>query len=695
MSLINTLLGVPLGYILYYAYILIGDYGLAILIFAVVVRIVLFPVSLLAHKNSLRLLTIQPTLNQLKIRYSGEKEQLNEEQYALFKKERYNPFLGIVPLLIQLFLVIGMLQVIYNPLQHMLHLEPPVVDVLVEATRDLIETEINYGAQLLALEAANHPENFTVYQTALAIFPDGDIIFEQLSQTNLDFLGLNLGEIPSVTKPALIWLIPILSGLTAILFCLFQTILSPGALGQNGGTNLGLAVFTVVFSVYFAFVTPAGVGFYWSAANILGIVVLFILNIMYNPRRLAGDAIDRVRAARKTSAEKKAERINNKALSIREKADAVRFVKADKRLVFYALTGGQYKFYKNVIEYLIKHSDVIIHYLTNDAEDAVFGLADERLVPYYVSQRKAISLMLKLEADILVTTVMDLQTYHLKRSIVKNDIEYIYIEHGLASTHLTARETAYDHYDTIFCTGPHHAAEIRRREEITGFKRKNLVKVGYGLHDQLIVSYAKLPKEENKRLQILIAPSWQVDNIMELCLFEMLDTLIGGPERDGYKVIVRPHVQYVRMFSEHMDELRELYAGNIARGELVLETDFADNSSIFTSDIVITDWSGIAFEFSYCTLKPSVFINTPMKVMNPNWEQLGIEPLDFILRDKLGVSLEVSEIAKLNDVVSDLRLNKDAYKEKIEQIVKQYLYYPGRSGEAGGTYILRRLEKEL
>lgn len=688
MNVINTLLGIPLGYILYYAYRLIGDYGWAILIFAVFVKIVLFPVNILAHKNSLRLLLIQPILNQLKIRYAGEKEQLNEEQYNLFKKERYNPFVGLIPLFIQLFLVIGMLQVMYNPLQHMLHLDKTVIAVLVETTQNLAEAELRFGEQLLTLEAVNRTENLPAYQAALSATPDGDIILEQLLGIDLHFFGLNMGEIPQVTKPAVIWLVPLLSGITAILFCFVQMILSPGALGQGGGTNLGLTIFTVVFSVYFAFVTPAGVGVYWTAGNVLGIGVLFILNAMYNPWKIAGEAIRKIKAAQKTRAEKKMERIENRKLKIRERADAARFQNAEKRLVFYALTGGQYKFYRNIIEYLLTFSEIVIHYLTNDPEDGVFQAASERFIPYYVGQQKTISLMLKLETDILATTVQDLQTYHLKRSVVKPDIEYIYIEHGPASTHLTARETAYDHYDTIFCTGPHHVQEMRRREEMAGLKRKNLVKAGYGLYDQLAASYAAFANKGRKCPQILIAPSWQADNIMELCLEDTLDALMGK----GFTVIVRPHPQYVRMFAEQIAELGKHYSAHISEGELVFETDFADNRSIFMSDVLITDWSGIAFEFSYCTLKPCVFINTPMKVMNPNWERYGLPVLDITLRDEVGVSLAVEEIGEnLAAVVAKILDDRDAYQGKIAGIVEQYLYYPGRSGEAGGIYIMKRL----
>ena len=622
--------GNPLGWILHGFYLLCDNFGVAILLFAVFVRIVLFPVSVVAHKNSLRLLKLKPALDLLKIRYSADKEQMSEEQYKLFKKEKYNPLLGLLPLILQLIVVIGMLRAMYSSIAQMA------------------------GDELL-------------------------------------FLGMDLGEIPRITSLSSLWIIPILSGITALLFCYFQTILSPGALSQGKVANLSLSIFTIAFSLYFAFVTPAGVGIYWIVGNILGIAVLFILNAMYNPRILAAEALQHIASMRQTPMEKKTAHTRRKALAEREKADTARFMAADKRLVLYAISGGQYKYYKAVVDYLLAHSHIIIHYLTNDPDDGVFHLDNDRILTYYIGQKKTMALMLKLETEILLTTVQGLSTYHFKRSMAKSDIEYIYIEHGPASTHLTAREAAYDHFDTIFCTGPHHAAEMRRREEMAGLKKKRLVKIGYGLHDQLTASYVDFARSagegQNETPQILIAPSWQTDNIMELCLEKMLDVLLGK----GFRVVVRPHPQYVRMFMRQIEELCGRHEDATSKGELSFETDFSGNDSIFKSDIVITDWSGIAFEFSYATLKPCVFINTPMKVMNPNWENFCLPVLDISLRDKLGIALELSELGKLDEVVAQCLAAKDGYRDDIRQIVSEYLYNPGRSGEAGARYIMGRL----
>ena len=691
MGFINTVLGIPLGFIIYLAYRFTNSYGFAILIFAVIVRILMFPINILAHRNSIRLLQLQPSLNVIKQRYAGEKERLNEEQYELFKREKYSPFIGLVPLFLQLFLVMGMLQVMYHPLQHILRLDANIIDVLIQAVRDIYGTTGGFAEQLTVLEAFRRPENLSVFQTALYGFTDAENILNAITNMDLRFLGINLGTIPSFTNPSPELIIPVLSGAVALAFCLVQNAISPGAMSQSFRTNRGLTIFTVALSLYFAFVTPAGVGVYWTAGNLLGIAVVFILNILYNPKKLAVDAIAHIEANRKTSEQIREEQQEKKRLKEWENRDSARFNAANKQLVFYALTGGQYRYYRNIIEYLLEHSEIDIHYLTNYPKDAVFQYENKRLISYYASQQKTISLMLKLDTDIMATTVPDLQTYHMKRSIVRDDIEYIFIPHSLASIHVTMKETACDRFDTVFCVGNHQVNEVRYREELANLPRKTLVKTGYGLYDQLAESYKSLvPEDISGKPKILIAPSWQTDNILDLCIDDILKSLIG----QGYEIIVRPHPQYIRLFPERMKSLIDRYSEYINSGELTFVLDFSDNSSVFLSDVLITDWSNIAFEFSYCTLKPSIFINTPMKVMNPNYEKYDLEIVDITLRDKVGVSVDTNKLNTLYSVVSNLLSDRDGYKEQIKQALEQYLYYPDRNGEAGGKYIIGRLKKD-
>ena len=637
MNIINTILGTPLAFIIDAAYRLTGSYGIAIIVFAIIVRIILFPLIAVAHNNSIRFLRVQPELQRLKLNYAGDKEKLGEEQYQLFKRAKYSPLMGIIPILLQLIIIVGVMQVLLNP---------PAVD--------------------------------------------------------LTFLGLELDAVPSLVNPSTALLVPVLSGIAATAFCLVQNAISPAMLTQSKKTNLGMTLFIIALSVYFGLMLPVGVGIYWTVGNLLGIVVVVLLDFLFNPKKLAPEAIAYIDANRKTPEELRKEKTERKRLRAREKQDIVRFRAAKKELVFYALTGGQYKYYKNIIEYLLGNADIKIHYLTNDPNDSLFKQENANLIMYYASQQKTISLMLNLDADVLATTVPDLQSYHMKRSIKRDDIEYIYIQHTVASVHLTLREKSLDYFDTILCVGPHQVSELRRREEMTKLPQRKLIKAGYGVYDQLLESYKTISNIVNARPKILIAPSWQADNILDLCIDDMLESLIGN----GYNIIVRPHPQYVRLYPERMDALVERYSnhklqnaendgGRVRRevGEVEFELDFAGNQSIFTSDLLITDWSNIAFEFSYTTLKPSVFVNTPMKVMNPNYEQYNLEVVDISLRDKVGISVDIDEMKNFDVTVKKLLAEKNEYKERINQVVEQYLYHPGRNGEAGGKYIEAQIIK--
>jgi YidC/Oxa1 family membrane protein insertase len=484
--------------------------------------------------------------------------------------------------------------------------------------------------------------------------------------------------------------VPVFALAAALAFCLVQNRLSPGALSQSKRTGLFFTIFTMGLSLYFSLVTPAGVGLYWSLGNLAAIGVVLILNLLYNPKKLATEALAYINANRKTSQQLKEEKHTKKALAARERQDAARFAAADKKLVFYALTGGQFRYYKNIIDYILENSDITIHYLTNDPNDSVFQHKNKRIVPYYAGHRKTVFLMLNLDTDIFVTTVPDLQTFHMKRSVARENIEYIFVPHTVGSVHVTLKEAACDHFDTVFCVGPHQAAEVRRREEYANLSKKKLIKAGYGLYDTLAQSYKELTANKNEEpdspKKILIAPSWQPDNVLDLCIEDILTSLQG----QGFEIIVRPHPQYVSLFPERMKALQERYS---QYDDITFGLDISDNVSVFSADILITDWSNISYEFAYCTLKPCIFINTPMKIMNPNYERLGLENVDVSIRDKIGISVDVDNVRRLHKIADDLLDDQAGYRERITQVMEQYLYYPMRNGEAGGRYIIQNIQK--
>jgi len=598
-----------------------GNFGGAIIVFTLLTKVILFPISLSSQKNSIILFKLQPQLDDIKARYDDDPRTMLREQKALYKKEKYSSLKMILPLLIQMPIIIGVIR------------------------------------------AVNH-----------AVIDD---------RYNFWFIGLDLSSVPSVSS--LLVIIPILSTASAFLMCLAQNSFNPLTKAQGFLGKWGTTILLMAFSGYFAFVCKAGVGLYWIAGNLSGCLVAAACALIYNPKKYI-DYENRSIRPKLTKEEKLARKDRKRAEKNREKEDVRRFFSCEKQLVFYSEANGFYKYYQCFIEYILDNSDTIVHYVTSDIYDRVFNINHPRFKTYYCGYNGLITLMMKMDADIVVMTMPDLEQYHYKRSLVKKDIEYIYLAHGIGSGNLNMRAGALNHYDTVFCYGRYHNEEIRATEKVYGLKEKNLVNTGFGMLHEMIENYSASGIIENPKPMILIAPGWQKDNIFESCLGEILNGLLD----DKYRITLRPHPEFVKRFPGKMKLIFNRY-GNRISDDFEIQTDFSSNSTVYRSDLVITDWSGIALEFSLTTKKPTLFINTPMKVMNPEWRKINVSPMDIWIRNKIGVSVDMDKLGNIDKTVRELLDGREEYKEKIPRIIEEYLYDVGNAAKTGGEYIINRL----
>ena len=677
----------PLGALMRSIFGLVGSYGLTILLFTLITKIILLPVSLLVQKNSIKMVRMRPELDSLKFRYVDDKDRFLDEQIALYRREKYHPMAGILPLLIQIPLILGVISVVYNPLTHILGLGKPVADELVRISSGIAGQPFTRAAQLKALLCIQSPAFDPVIGTAAGVSSELSDAIRTVRSLDMHFWGLNLAEIPSVREPGLLLLIPAAASLSSLLLSYVQSRKNVLQSEESRFSKWGLALFLFFFSLYFSFVMPGAIGLYWTAGNLLSIPLLYLVNLLMDPgkhidyrymdtvKRLTAEQNEKIRRNRSRS------RQDYKRFTDRKNA-------AGMQVVFYSESSGFYKYFKNIIESVLDKSEIVIHYVTNDPDDIVFSMHEPRLVPYYVSENQTIPLMMKVRADIVVMTVPDLEKYHIKRSRVRSDVEYIYVDHGGTSLNLTYRTGAFDHYDTIFVVNQRQEDECRAIEALRGTKRKRIVRCGYGQIDMMIKAYACMPSIEKNVQTILIAPSWQDENILDSCIDEMLDKL----SVTDYRVIIRPHPQYIRRFPVQLDSLirrtEERYPGRFS-----IQTDFSSNSTIYEADLVITDWSAIGVEFSLTTLKPTLFMNTPMKVVNPDWNKINVKPFIIDVRTRLGTDLDPSAIKEgLLPAIRELIGHPEAYRQKILDCREEFLFHPGHSGEVGADYIINRIE---
>ena len=480
---------------------------------------------------------------------------------------------------------------------------------------------------------------------------------------------------------------PILAALSALVMCLAQNRSNVLQSEQSKANQWGTLVFSVALSLYLGLFVSKGVAFYWICSNLMATAQMYLLNACISPKKYIDyDALAQSRKelekVEKMSAVTKHKR--PKELVRREKADYKRFLAfPNKQIVFYSEKNGFYKYFRDVIEAIQRRTDIIIHYISSDPEDEIFSLESDSFHTYYIEE-KLMVLMMRMDADIVVMTTPDLQKYYIKRSMVRDDVEYVYIDHGMNSVNLMLRKGALDAFDTVFCSNDSVLQEIRAQEKVYGLKPKTLVKYGYAMIDQMIRTYSDQPPVKNEPPVILIAPSWQEDNIMDICIDGILRNLLPLQ----LQVIVRPHPQYVRHYPEKLDALRKNYRDFT---NFCLQGDFSSNQTVFNADILVTDWSGIAYEYAFTTLKPCLFINTPMKVMNPDYRDIGLEPFDLVIRNQIGIALQPKETDQIADAIERLLHEPVFSKESIANLRDKSLYNVGCAASVGADYLIRRL----
>ena len=671
-------LGTALGWMMRLCFWLTRNYGVSIILFTLLTKLLLFPVSLWTQKNSINMVRLMPEENALKIKYIDDKDKLADERLALYKRYHYRPLAGMLPLLIQIPLVLGLVFVIYHPLSFVLNLPSDILSGL----RDWFTALPGIGEV-----TENSYQPGIISQIKAGVLPQGGQFADSVSRIarlNTRFLGIDLSAMPSLKNPVVL-LIPLFSGLSAWLMCWVQNRINILQAAQGKLNKILTTAFMIAFSTYFAFLVPAGVGLYWIFGNLFAIPVMYLLNLVMPPRK----HIDLKMLHEMNAQRQEKERIH-KQYRAKEKEDCRRFAaEQNKQLVFYSEQNGFYKYFSAIIDYICEHSDVTVHYVTSDPNDKIFSDPREQIRAYYAaSDTKLIPLFMKMDCRIVVMTVPDLEKYHIKRSRVRSDVEYIFTSHGMGSTALTFRKGALDWFDTVFCPGPDTFSEIRDAEELYGTPKKRLVETGYPLIDEMIAQYESAEHPENPVPRILIAPSWQPDNIIDLCI----EPLLAALAQTDYEVILRPHPQQVRHEPEKFELLKKQYADN---PHLTIQTDFSSNNPVMESDILITDWSDISWEFAFVTKRPVLFIDTPMKIMNPEYDRIKTKPINITLRNVIGRSVKPEDVSGVPAVIAEMLAKRDDYRAVIEKTRSERIYNLGQSAKLSARYILKSIEGKI
>ena len=294
----------PLGFIIGFIYELVQNYGLAIILFTIVVKLILLPLNIKSQKAMRKQQKIQPIIAQLQAKYANDKEKLQREMMKVYKDNNVSMAGGCLPMLIQMPILIGLYHVIQRPITYIAGVTDWSADKL-QIVADLRDKIANLFPALLGEYAGAEPSNI-INMGQITLSKWCSALGEQLDWAlNFDFLGLDLSQKPSAALSpimrgdfsnlsiVLLILIPVLAVLTTWLSSKFmQSQNKTAATAANEQANQMTSSMNVIMPImtgYFTFILPSGMGLYWIISSVMQFVQQVALNYYFDKK---GDGFD-------------------------------------------------------------------------------------------------------------------------------------------------------------------------------------------------------------------------------------------------------------------------------------------------------------------------------------------------------------------------------------------------------------------
>ena len=304
----------PFAWLMVKLYELTGNYGVAVILFALAVNLILTPFMAKSKKSMMRSTRLQPRIQELQKRHEGNPQKLNQEMQNLYREEGINPMSGCLWSLIPFPILIALYSVIRQPITRMMFAAQDVVTTLQDyfVANGLYTVPAKADAYVEIKLANLAHEHWDAVVTDLAGKIDG------LLDVDFGFLGLNLGSQPewnffvktdwsdvSVWLPALgLFLIPFISAALSWLSMKISNMANPQQDAQTQASMKTMNLMMPLMSIWICFVMPAAMGIYWIANSVFGMIRDFILTKVYK-RKL--DKEDAERQAMRSAREKELE----------------------------------------------------------------------------------------------------------------------------------------------------------------------------------------------------------------------------------------------------------------------------------------------------------------------------------------------------------------------------------------------------
>lgn len=346
--------------------------------------------------------------------------------------------------------------------------------------------------------------------------------------------------------------------------------------------------------------------------------------------------------------------------------------------------GNQYwNTFKPVVEEF-EARKIPLEYLTSSKNDPVFDQKYNYVKAEFIGEgNSAFAKLNMLSAGVVLMTTPGLQVYQLKRS--KNVKHYSHVLH-MPNDATTYRLFGLDFFDSVLLTGDYQATDLRYLEEKRGINKKELVTVGCPYLDVYKQNIAEIPAEENHPFTVLVSPSWGDVGLLKKYGEKLLDPL----SKTGWRIIVRPHPQSKKSEAEMLERLTARYKDN---PNIVWDYERQNIFSLKKSDIMISDFSGIIFDYTFLCDKPVMYVNAGMDLRPYDAYDLdGKELWQYSVLRKFGKELKEEQFANIKEVIQSVSDSKELEEARHAAKAEAWMH-EGEAGKNIADFMISKVEK--
>ena len=363
-------------------------------------------------------------------------------------------------------------------------------------------------------------------------------------------------------------------------------------------------------------------------------------------------------------------------------------VKVDEsgRVPFAIFTDSKryYTIFKPICDEMEKRGQRLL-YLTGEKDDPLLDEKYEFVRTEFAGEgNRAYARMNMLKADVVLSSTPGLDVYQWKRS--RDTKYYIHVMHA-ANDPILYRMLGLDFYDALFLSGEYQIEQVRNLERIRNLPAKEIILAGLPHLDALQKRLRDAVSEDKQRKTVLLAPTWGPNGLFN----RYGDKIIRKLLETDYEIIIRPHPQSFISEKELIDRLMAEFPEN---ERLHWDRSIDNFDTLSKSDIIISDYSGVIFDYTFVFERPVIYSQTDYdnRLFDAWWlddDQLW----SFKALDKIGRQLNDSNIDKIGEVIEEC-LSDETFKERIAQSKSETWVNEGNSVNTIVDYMINK-QKEL